>query len=74
MKISLLLITLGALSLSGCAAIYTPVKPWERKWLSQPGMLIGEADLRAAMDSHFYFSKEGTSGGNGFTGGGCGCN
>jgi hypothetical protein len=27
-----------------------------------------------AMDDHVYFSKEASSGGRGFGGGGCGCN
>ncbi|MFQ3221478.1 MAG: hypothetical protein ACI96W_003866, partial [Paraglaciecola sp.] len=26
------------------------------------------------LDDHIYFSKEGTSGGRAFAGGGCGCN
>jgi hypothetical protein len=28
----------------------------------------------AAIDDHIYFSKEASSGGRGFAGGGCGCN
>jgi hypothetical protein len=28
----------------------------------------------AAFDDHTYFSKEASSGGRGFGGGGCGCN
>jgi hypothetical protein len=30
--------------------------------------------LEAATDDHSYFSKEASSGGRGFGGGGCGCN
>ena len=30
--------------------------------------------LEAAVDDHIYFSKEASSGGQGFGGGGCGCN
>jgi hypothetical protein len=30
--------------------------------------------LEMAIDEHIYFSKEASSGGRGFGGGGCGCN
>jgi hypothetical protein len=30
--------------------------------------------LDLAIDDHIYFSKEASSGGRGFAGGGCGCN
>jgi hypothetical protein len=30
--------------------------------------------LEIAIDEHIYFSKESSSGGRGFGGGGCGCN
>ena len=29
---------------------------------------------QAAAEEHIYFSKEASSGGRGFAGGGCGCN
>lgn len=51
-----------------------PIKPWERQYLSQPAMEFSASDLNLTMNDHFYFSKEGTSGGRGFAGGGCGCN
>jgi hypothetical protein len=35
--------------------------------------LDGKAVDRA-LDDHIYFSKEASSGGRGFGGGGCGCN
>jgi hypothetical protein len=50
------------------------VKPWEREILSRPSMEFGNDELDLKMDDHFYFSKEGISGGRGFSGGGCGCN
>jgi hypothetical protein len=64
----LLLATLAALN--GCAN----VKPWEREVLARPDMQLDSNALDAALDDHIYFSKEGTSGGRGFGGGGCGCN
>lgn len=51
------------------------VQPWERDILARETMIPGEADgLDDAFDDHIYFSKEGSSGGRGFAGGGCGCN
>lgn len=58
------------LALAGCAT----VEPWERDILARPGMSLDEAPLEAAIDDHIYFSKEASSGGRGFGGGGCGCN
>ncbi|EKF72871.1 putative lipoprotein [Alcanivorax hongdengensis A-11-3] len=59
--------------LAGCQNL--GVQPWQRDLLAQPAMTIGEADgLDDAFDDHIYFSKEASSGGRGFGGGGCGCN
>ena len=64
-------IIISILSLvSGCA----PVKPWERGTLAKPEMQFGSDALNDAYDDHIYFSKEASSGGRGFGGGGCGCN
>ena len=66
-KIPLFLVLLG---LAGCAG----VQPWERDVLARPEMSLDNAPLDAAIDDHIYFSKEASSGGRGFGGGGCGCN
>jgi hypothetical protein len=58
------------LALAGCAG----VQPWERDVLARPEMALDNAPLEAATDDHIYFSKEASSGGRGFGGGGCGCN
>ena len=50
------------------------VETWQRDILAQPAMQFQARDLELTTDDHFYFSKEGTSGGRGFAGGGCGCN
>ena len=61
----------GALAaLTGCAS----VQPWERDVLARPEMSLDANPLDAAIDDHIYFSKEASSGGQGFGGGGCGCN
>lgn len=57
---------------SGCSSL--GVQPWDRDLLADPQMQIGSDALRIAVDEHIYFSKEATSGGRGFAGGGCGCN
>jgi len=66
------LIVLAALSLGGCA--HLGVQPWEREVLARDDMQLDANVLDTAIDDHIYFSKEGTSGGRGFGGGGCGCN
>lgn len=67
-----ILFTTIVLFLCGCASL--GVEPWERDILSSPDMQFDNRDLQLVTDDHFYYSKEGTSGGRGFAGGGCGCN
>jgi hypothetical protein len=66
------MLVLLMLFLNSCQ--YTAVKPWERDILSQPEMQFSVGDMDLTLDDHFYFSKEGISGGRSFAGGGCGCN
>ena len=56
--------------LSGCVT----VQPWQRGTLAREDMQPGGEPALAAFDDHTYFSKEASSGGRGFGGGGCGCN
>jgi len=62
---------LGAV-LSGCASL--GVQPWERDIHARPEMSLDADPLTNGLDDHIYFSKEASSGGRGFGGGGCGCN
>jgi hypothetical protein len=64
----LILIALGGFALGGCAT----VEPWQRDLHAREDMRPNERDT--AIDDHIYFSKEASSGGRGFAGGGCGCN
>ena len=64
------LLTLGVLS--GCSSM--GVEPWERDILAKEEMQLTTDAIEAATDDHIYFSKEASSGGRGFGGGGCGCN
>jgi len=50
------------------------VKPWEKDILSKKEMQFGANPLQQGFQDHTYFSKEGSSGGRGFSAGGCGCN
>ena len=67
-----ILLALACASLEGCASL--GVAPWEREVLARDDMQLDSNALDTAFDDHIYFSKEGTSGGRGFGGGGCGCN
>lgn len=59
-------------ALQGCASV--GVEPWQRDVLARPEMSLDADPVDAAIDDHIYFSKEASSGGRGFGGGGCGCN
>ena len=67
----LALAALGTLA-SGCSGM--GVEPWERDILAKDDMQLTTDPIEAAIDDHIYFSKEASSGGRGFGGGGCGCN
>jgi hypothetical protein len=65
-------IILAAVAATGCSVL--GVKPWQRDVLARPEMQLDVNPLDAAIDDHLYFSKEASSGGRSFAGGGCGCN
>ncbi|MBK8188563.1 MAG: DUF4266 domain-containing protein [Cellvibrio sp.] len=71
-KTRLLFGVLIASLLSGCSN--WGVKPWERDLLAKKSMQLNAYPLESASDDHTYFSKEASTGGRGFGGGGCGCN
>ena len=68
--ISVLLIP--AILSGGCASM--GVEPWERGVMAEEEMALDADPLDSIIDDHIYFSKEASSGGRGFGGGGCGCN
>jgi hypothetical protein len=69
-KVTLLSAISAAIFASGCAT----VAPYERGVLAKPEMSLNSDAVTAGLDDHIYFSKESSSGGRGFGGGGCGCN
>jgi len=67
-----LLLSACVVSLSACSSL--GVEPWERDLLAKKEMALTSSPIDAALDDHIYFSKEASSGGKSFGGGGCGCN
>ncbi len=61
-----------AASVAGCASF--GAKPWEHDLMAEQAMQVDSYPLQTAIDDHIYFSKEASSGGRSFAGGGCGCN
>jgi len=68
----LLAATVVVLACSGCGTIGP--QPWEKDLMAQKKMQIDAHAVEFAAIDHIYFSKEASSGGRGFAGGGCGCN
>jgi hypothetical protein len=67
------LVVAVAVALSGCAG-YAPPQAWEKGYLAQPAMQFDADRLDAKNLQHILYSKEGSAGGYGVGGGGCGCN
>lgn len=61
------------LGLGGCA-VEPWVKPYERERLADPIMNLARESLPAKHREHVREVREGSRGGNGVQGGGCGCN
>ena len=71
-RLNYLCAVLAVINVTGCSSL--GVKPWQRDILAREDMQLGSYPLDAAIDDHTYFSKEASSGGRSFAGGGCGCN
>ena len=61
-------------ALSGCSGIEPWVKPYERDRFADPIMFLDANPVSSAYINHVYEAREGARGGEGTTGGGCGCN
>ncbi len=55
---------------SSCAA----VAPWERGVFADPCMAVSVDPEEELIEQHLFAYREGSAGGSGDTGGGCGCN
>jgi hypothetical protein len=54
---------------SACAT----VQPWQRARLADPAMVFDPDSGLTAYEAHWQESREGSNGGFGLPGGGCGC-
>jgi hypothetical protein len=64
-----LLVAFGGLAGAGCATVH----PTERQHLSDPAMRFDEDPVeKGRLDRHHDY-REGSTGGTGVRGGGCGC-
>jgi hypothetical protein len=68
--LSIVLTLIGAFQ--GCAT--AGAKLCRRDPLAHPEIRFDDKANDFVIDDHVYFSKEASSGGRGFGGGGCGCN
>jgi hypothetical protein len=66
---TLVLVVAAAMMTTGCAT----VQPWQRGRLSDRCMLFDADAARVSYMTHWQESREGSSGGFGVQGGGCGC-
>lgn len=71
MRRVILAVVLGALG-AGCAT--ARVEPWQRERLAKPKMQVAPDRLGTIVELHVYEYREGSTGGYGSGGGGCGCN
>jgi len=69
-----LLSALILLSSVGCARLGKKVAAYERQVLSQTGMQFIENAVEESSMQHMFNAREGSVGGFGGAGGGCGCN
>jgi hypothetical protein len=70
MRTFVLLALAAATTATGCAR----VKPWQREYLSERAMTPGGERPEDRFRQHWQVSREGSTGGFGAAGGGCGCN
>jgi len=71
MRLAAFLFTVAvAAGASGCGG----VKPYQREYLSVRAMQPGAESAESRFRAHYQSSREGSEGGFGAAGGGCGCN
>lgn len=56
--------------LAGCVT----VRPEDKEYLADPAMTFGAEGVAGAHEEHVFNNREGSFGGGGVSGGGCGCN
>lgn len=71
---SMALLLAGSFLFTGCGLVGKRVNAYERAVLSKPGMALVESPQEQAGMNHMFNAREGSTGGFGGAGGGCGCN
>jgi hypothetical protein len=71
--LSRLLLFIGFTSAAFTAAGCATVQPWERGRLAPPQMKFDDDASLATYEAHWLEAREGSAGGSGVQGGGCGC-
>lgn len=69
-----ILLAAMALSISGCGLFTKKVAPFQRETLAKAGMQLIENPMEETGMQHMFNAREGSVGGFGGAGGGCGCN
>ena len=72
--LKVVLMTAVLAGMSACGSIEPWVKPYERDRLADPIMFLNADPVSTAYVQHVFEAREGARGGEGATGGGCGCN
>ena len=65
----LLIVIIISIFISGCVV----VQPMERARLSDPNMIFDHDPIQKGIKEHYINIREGSEGGTGSEGGGCGC-
>ena len=68
-KFAYVVLVLLSYGFSGCVT----VQPWERGTLADPMMVFDENPIEKGIKEHAIDYREGSVGGTGAQGGGCGC-
>ena len=71
-KIQILL--LASLVLANCGTFTKKVAVFDREILAKPGMQVVASPTEETLKQHMFNAREGSVGGFGGAGGGCGCN
>jgi len=68
--IEILVVAALGVGVAACSHVH----PWERGVLAKPCMMVSPDPEEAQIEQHLLAYREGSAGGYGDSGGGCGCN
>ena len=73
-RIAVRLFACAVLGIVACGCSTFGPEPWEKDLMAKKPMQVDAYTIEKNAADHIFFSKEASSGGRGFAGGGCGCN